>query len=221
MSREVMMMSRNRCLSSRRSNNNNKTITTKRAVECIYGSNEDELNKIRLMRAFVQTQDPSSKGGGVEMDLQDTDDLMIKRFLQARNVDIQKASAMFLKYLKWRRTFVPNGFISASEIQNDLAQNKMFLQGVNKKGRPITVVFGGRHFRHKGGLEEFKHYLESVVEFALALQEAGCFSVILECVLAPIAAVATSALRILTIGIAAELFCIGQVNWFFSSLYYS
>ncbi|KAL7179714.1 hypothetical protein ACSBR1_043008 [Camellia fascicularis] len=36
-------------------------ITTKRAVECIYGSNEDELNKIRLMRAFVQTQDPSSK----------------------------------------------------------------------------------------------------------------------------------------------------------------
>ncbi|CAL5440546.1 unnamed protein product [Camellia sinensis] len=78
------------------------TITAKRAVECIYGSNEVELNKNRLMRAFVQTQDTSSK---------DEDDLMIKRFLWARNVDIQKASAMFLKYLKWRRTFVPNGFI--------------------------------------------------------------------------------------------------------------
>ncbi|XP_028098514.1 uncharacterized protein LOC114298181 [Camellia sinensis] len=78
------------------------TITAKRAVECIYGSNEVELNKIRLMRAFVQTQDTSSK---------DEDDLMIKRFLWARNVDIQKALAMFLKNLKWRRTFVPNGFI--------------------------------------------------------------------------------------------------------------
>ncbi|CAL5440560.1 unnamed protein product [Camellia sinensis] len=184
------------------------------------------------MRAFVQTQDPSSM---------DTNDLMIRRFLRACNVDIQKASAMFLQYLKWRRTFVPNGFIFALEIQNDLVQNKMFLQGVNKKGRPITVVFGGRHFHHKGGLEEFKRnlnqlkqfiddcksnpsilsdlslsffqdYHERVVEFALALQEAGCFSVVLECVLAPIAAVATSALRILAIGIGAELFCIGQVN---------
>ncbi|KAL7161964.1 hypothetical protein ACSBR2_042442 [Camellia fascicularis] len=123
------------------------TTTTKRAVECIYGSNEDEHNKIHLMRAFVQTQDPSSK---------DADDLMIRRFLRARNLDIEKASAMFLKYLKWRRTFVPNGFISALEIQHDLAQNKMFLQGMDKKGRPITVAFGGRHFHNKGGLEEFK-----------------------------------------------------------------
>ncbi|KAL7263276.1 hypothetical protein ACSBR1_001448 [Camellia fascicularis] len=38
--------------------------------------------------------------------------------------------------------------------------------------------------------------LREVVEFALALQEAGCFSVILKCVLAPVAVVAaaTSAL---------------------------
>ncbi|CAL5361735.1 unnamed protein product [Camellia sinensis] len=105
------------------------TITAKRAVECIYGSNEVELNKIRLMRAFVQTQDTSSKNvvepedvasgavaatessGRGEAEAADEDDLMIKRFLWARNVDIQKALAMFLKNLKWRRTFVPNGFI--------------------------------------------------------------------------------------------------------------
>ncbi|GMP73276.1 hypothetical protein CsSME_00031074 [Camellia sinensis var. sinensis] len=51
-----------------------------------------------------------------------------------------------------------------------------------------------------------------VVEFALALQEAGCFSVVLKCVLIPVAAAATSALRILTIGIGAGTFCSGQVN---------
>ncbi|XP_042500647.1 3-methyl-2-oxobutanoate hydroxymethyltransferase 1, mitochondrial-like [Macadamia integrifolia] len=50
-----------------------------------------------------------------------------------------------------------------------------------------------------------------VVEAALALQEVGCFSVVLECVPAPVAAAATSVLRIPTIGIGAGPFCSGQV----------
>ncbi|MBA0825762.1 hypothetical protein Goarm_010680, partial [Gossypium armourianum] len=49
-----------------------------------------------------------------------------------------------------------------------------------------------------------------VVETAMALQEAGCFSVVLECVPAPVAAAATSALQIPTIGIGAGPFCSGQ-----------
>jgi 3-methyl-2-oxobutanoate hydroxymethyltransferase len=52
------------------------------------------------------------------------------------------------------------------------------------------------------------------VETALALQEAGCFSVVLECVPPPVAAAATSALRIPTIGIGAGPFCSGQVRSF-------
>ncbi|THG12187.1 hypothetical protein TEA_010884 [Camellia sinensis var. sinensis] len=54
--------------------------------------------------------------------------------------------------------------------------------------------------------------VNEVVEFALALQEAGCFSVVLECMLASVAAAATFALRIPTIGIGTRPFCIGQVN---------
>ncbi|CAK9134374.1 unnamed protein product [Ilex paraguariensis] len=50
-----------------------------------------------------------------------------------------------------------------------------------------------------------------VVETALALQQAGCFSVVLECVPAPVAAATTSALQIPTIGIGAGPFCSGQV----------
>ncbi|XP_022757459.1 3-methyl-2-oxobutanoate hydroxymethyltransferase 2, mitochondrial-like isoform X3 [Durio zibethinus] len=50
-----------------------------------------------------------------------------------------------------------------------------------------------------------------VVETAMALQEAGCFSVVLECLPAPVAAAATSALQIPTIGIGAGPFCSGQV----------
>ncbi|KAL6874692.1 hypothetical protein ACP4OV_013357 [Aristida adscensionis] len=50
-----------------------------------------------------------------------------------------------------------------------------------------------------------------VVEAALALQEAGCFAVVLECVPAPVAAAATSVLQIPTMGIGAGPFCSGQV----------
>ncbi|XP_010250507.1 PREDICTED: random slug protein 5 [Nelumbo nucifera] len=108
-----------------------------------------ERNKVGIMRVFVETQDPSAK---------EVDDLMIRRFLRARDLDIEKASALFLKYLKWRRTFVPNGFISESEITKQLAQNKAFMQGLDKKGRPIVVAFGARHFQTKGGLEELKRF---------------------------------------------------------------
>lgn len=50
-----------------------------------------------------------------------------------------------------------------------------------------------------------------VVETAMALQEVGCFSVVLECVPALVAAAATSSLRIPTIGIGGGPFCSGQV----------
>lgn len=89
--------------------------------------------------------------------LKEFDDFAIRRFLRARDLDVDKASAMLLKYLKWKKSFVPNGYISPTEIPNEIAHNKMFLQGVDKLGRPIAVVFGGRHMPNKqGGLEEFK-----------------------------------------------------------------
>jgi hypothetical protein len=81
---------------------------------------------------------------------------MIRRFLRARELDIEKASTLFLKYLSWRRSIIPNDFISLSEIPNELAQNKLFMQGVDKQNRPIVVVFGARHKPYKGSLEEFK-----------------------------------------------------------------
>lgn len=64
---------------------------------------------------------------------------------------------MLLKYLKWRRSFVPNGSISESEITNEIAQNKMFVQGSDKNGQPILIVLAARHFQNNtGGLDEFK-----------------------------------------------------------------
>ncbi|KAK4350129.1 hypothetical protein RND71_029442 [Anisodus tanguticus] len=102
-------------------------------VNCDNKINEEEKNKISLMRALIEKQEPSSK---------EVDDFAIRRFLRARDLDVDKASAMLLKYLKWKKSFVPNGFISPSDVPNGIAHNKMFLQGVDKLGRPIAVVFG-------------------------------------------------------------------------------
>ncbi|KAH7859099.1 hypothetical protein Vadar_031535 [Vaccinium darrowii] len=111
---------------------------------------EIERSKVGIMRALVEREDPSAK---------ELDDLMIRRFLRARELDIEKGSSLLLKYLNWRREFVPNGSISPSEIPNDLAQNKLFMQGVDKMGRPIVTVFGGRHRPSQGSLEEFKRFM--------------------------------------------------------------
>ncbi len=46
---------------------------------------------------------------------------------------------------------------------------------------------------------------------ARALQEAGCFAIVLECIPGPIAAAITAALKIPTIGIGAGPSCSGQV----------
>ncbi|XP_071689391.1 sec14 cytosolic factor-like [Rutidosis leptorrhynchoides] len=129
------------------------------------GSSEEELKKILHMRNLVEKQDPASK---------EYDDLTFRRFLRARDLDINKASAMFLKYLKWRKTFLPNGSISESEISTDLAQNKLFMQGTDKSGRLITVVFGGKHYPNKaGGVEEFKRYVVFTLERILLRMPAG------------------------------------------------
>ncbi|XP_012471059.1 uncharacterized protein LOC105788644 [Gossypium raimondii] len=114
---------------------------------------EDEnidKTKISLMRILVEKQDPSSK---------EVEDGALRRFLRARDLDVEKASNMFLKYLNWKRNFVPNGSISPSEIRHEIQQNKMFLQGWDKKGRPIALLLAARHFQHEGGVDEFKRFI--------------------------------------------------------------
>ncbi|KAF9619760.1 hypothetical protein IFM89_009102 [Coptis chinensis] len=111
--------------------------------------NEIEQQELRVMRSFVESQNPASK---------EVDDVMLRRFLRARDLDVKTASALFLKYLSWRQEYVPKGSISESDIPNELAQKKMFLQGYDKQERPIAVVLGKMHIPNKrtGGLDEFK-----------------------------------------------------------------
>ncbi|KAL9256907.1 Phosphatidylinositol transfer protein 3-like protein [Drosera capensis] len=115
--------------------------------EDTYDSQEQQ--KLCLMRTFVGSHDPSAKV---------IDDLTLTRFLRARDLDVEKGGAMFLKYLKWRKEFVPTGSISEAEIQDELVHNKVFLQGSDKRGCPVIVIIARNHCQSKkpGGLDELK-----------------------------------------------------------------
>lgn len=67
-------------------------------------------------------------------------------------------------------------------------------------------VLGG--FRPQGRTHD---EASAVVERALALEKAGCFAIVLECVPAAVAAATTAALRVPTVGIGAGPECSGQV----------
>ncbi|KAF5192900.1 Patellin-5 [Thalictrum thalictroides] len=112
---------------------------------------ETNQHKLCLMRSFVEKQDPNSK---------EVDDHILNRFLRYRKLDVDKASYSFLNYLKWRQAVAPKGSISESEILNELSQNKLFLQGFDKKRRPIAVSFYGRHVPINGtkSLDELKRF---------------------------------------------------------------
>lgn len=77
---------------------------------------------------------------------QELDDATVRRFLRARNLDVEKGSLMLIKHLQWRKEFVPKGYFSAEEVvRSGLCNNESFSQGRDKIGRPIVVVLAGRH----------------------------------------------------------------------------
>lgn len=111
--------------------------------------------KVALMRTLVEQKDADAK---------DLDDSTLKRFLFARDLNIDKAANFLLKHLSWKREAIPKGFISELEIQNEIAQRKIFSQGFDKKGRPIVVGFGGRHDATNRDLNEFKRFVVYLIE---------------------------------------------------------
>ncbi|CAN6485618.1 unnamed protein product [Victoria cruziana] len=128
-------------------------------VENIRGNESEEQRKLALFRARVNKEDPDAK---------EHDDLMLRRFLRARDLNIEKSTAMFLKYLKWRREFMPRGFVSESEIPNEIRKEKVFVQGFDKEGRPLAVIMAGRHTSDDRDLEEIKRLTVYAVDMLCA-----------------------------------------------------
>ncbi|XP_022776490.1 CRAL-TRIO domain-containing protein YKL091C-like [Durio zibethinus] len=99
-------------------------------------------------------------------------DPTIMRFLIARSMDAEKASKMFVQWLKWRSSFVPNGFIAESEVPDQLEARKVFLQGLSKTGYPVLIVKGCKHYPPKDILQ-FKKFVVYLLDKTIASSVKG------------------------------------------------
>ncbi|KAI4965236.1 hypothetical protein ZWY2020_054970 [Hordeum vulgare] len=101
---------------------------------------------------------------------------------RAQDHNISKASAMFLKYLSWKRVVKPGGSITDEEVRGELVQDKLYMQGIDKKGRPLVYLFLARHFPAKRDLDEFKRYVVYILDNTCTRLSAGQekFAVVVE-----------------------------------------
>lgn len=109
----------------------------------------------------------------IDSETEEVDDATLLRFLKARNMDVAKASEMFSKDWRWRTQFAPKGFISEDGISHQLKAEKTFLQGLDRRGRPLMVVIGAKHFSRGREMEEFKRYCFYCIEKVIASMPEG------------------------------------------------
>jgi hypothetical protein len=87
---------------------------------------------------------------------QDVADADLLRFLRARSMSVSKASKMFAEHQKWQREYFPLGHAQEDEIRDELNTEKFFIQGHDKLGRPIALVFAAKHISSKKNVEKYK-----------------------------------------------------------------
>ncbi|KAI5055459.1 hypothetical protein GOP47_0028980 [Adiantum capillus-veneris] len=100
------------------------------------------------------------------------------RFLKARSMNISKAAKMYVQYCTWRASFVPLGHIPAEEVISELNANKCGLQGYSKKGHPLLIGLGGKHYPSKNNLDTFKRYVVHLLDKSIASAPAGVEKII-------------------------------------------
>ncbi|KAI4986691.1 hypothetical protein ZWY2020_019321 [Hordeum vulgare] len=119
------------------------------------GGDAAEWKKVAELRAVVEAQDPAAK---------EEDDLALRRFLRARDHNIGKASVMLLQYLAWKRVAKPHGSVSDDEVRDEIAKDRVCMQGFDRLNRPMAYLYGARHFPARRDLDGFKRYVIYVLD---------------------------------------------------------
>jgi hypothetical protein len=123
-----------------------------------------EAMLLKLMRVKVAKLDPASG------DVADAD---LLRFLRARSMSVSKASKMFAEHQKWRREYFPLGHAQEDEIRDELNAEKFFIQGHDKLGRPIALVFAAKHISSKKNAEKYKRAVTYFLDKLIASMPPG------------------------------------------------
>ncbi|KAI4373224.1 hypothetical protein MLD38_011374 [Melastoma candidum] len=103
---------------------------------------------------------------------QEFSDATLMRFLIARSMVVEKATEMIVKWREWREVLVPNGFISESEVADELEARKIYLQGLTRRGHPLLI---GKTCRHYPSVDkiQFKKFIAYVLDKTIACSFRG------------------------------------------------
>lgn len=113
---------------------------------------EGEWLKVAQLRALVQAQDEDHRA-------KEVDNLTLRRFLRARGHNVDKAAAMLLKSLRWRAETAPGGTVREEQVRGELEQDKIYMGGVDRTGRPIIVGLLAKHYSANRDMAEFKSFV--------------------------------------------------------------
>ncbi|GFR53266.1 hypothetical protein Agub_g16048 [Astrephomene gubernaculifera] len=95
------------------------------------------------------------------------DEATLRRWLVARKGDVKEAARDLRAHAAWRAEYVPNGCISEEDVRDDLEQDKGFLPGYDKEGRPVCVVIVSRH--QAKDAEATKRFITFALDCAAAM----------------------------------------------------
>lgn len=90
----------------------------------------------------------------------------ISRWLQAKGLNMELAEEQIHIHAHWREAFMPAGHIAEDQVRNELASNKVFLQGCDSNGRTVFVVLAKQ--QEKGRAEETKRFICYTLDNAIA-----------------------------------------------------
>lgn len=104
----------------------------------------EELRK-RLAVDFGAINGQLLRGGDFRKgeDLRDAG--WLSRWLRARCWSVARAEECIREHAKWRSEYCPSRRVHESEVPNELRSNKLFLQGLDKKGRGVIIFLARNH----------------------------------------------------------------------------
>ncbi|EIE25944.1 CRAL/TRIO domain-containing protein [Coccomyxa subellipsoidea C-169] len=142
------------------------------------GSEVQEEDKASALKHLIKNisgsdVEASLRSGG-EQGLQDKGGLeaLLLRFLRAEKYNVPKAEKRLREHAEWRKVFFLNGSISEEEIKNELAAQKVFVQGCDKFGRGIIILLTARHSKSTRDLDETKRLICYSLEQQIQLHDA-------------------------------------------------
>ncbi|XP_011021759.1 PREDICTED: sec14 cytosolic factor-like [Populus euphratica] len=118
---------------------------------------QQEIALIQLRKSVQKLGSSTDKYG----------DPTLMRFLISRSMDPAKAAKLFVEWQRWRASFVPNGSIPDSEVEDELGPRKVFLHGLSRDGYPVLLVEANKHFTSKDRLQ-FKKFVGHLLDKTIA-----------------------------------------------------